>query len=198
MKFDMVFDVQKAFRKVLKAFSYPGDILSLEEEAESLDTHWSCYPATKLLMFMLLDADTTFAIDTVDEKLSIQFRKMTYSVEKTLSQATYVFVTRQHPTSLAELMEQANVGTLEDPHMSATMIIECDSLEEGEELKLQGPGILNEKRRSVQIDQEWITSRNEKNHEFPLGIDLLFVDKAGNMMALPRTTKIERSTTWHM
>ena len=198
MKFDMVFDVQKAFRKVLKAFSYPGDIISLEEEAQSLDNHWSCYSASKLLMYMLLDADTSFMVDSDDEKLAIQFSKMTYCVKERSDQAAFIFVTRQHQLPIAELIAQANCGTLEDPHTSATLIIECEKIVESSELLLKGPGIANEKYRGVQIKEHWLTARNEKNHEFPLGIDLVFVDEAGNVMALPRTTRIERSSTWHM
>ncbi|MFR5079698.1 MAG: hypothetical protein ACLTDX_17460 [[Clostridium] innocuum] len=33
-------------------------------------------------------------------------------------------------------MQKVQTGTLEDPHLGATLLVECDSLQEGDELDL--------------------------------------------------------------
>ncbi|MEG0274583.1 MAG: phosphonate C-P lyase system protein PhnH [Longicatena sp.] len=193
MKFDMVFDVQKAFRKVIKAFSYPGDIHSLAEEVQYMDHDWSCYPSTRLLMHMLLDTDTSFALASSDSTLAVRFSNMTYCPCVDVREAAYIFVCGASSTSLQELIEQANEGTLKDPQLGATMIIECEELSSSHQYRVQGPGIQTEKSIGIRMKEEWMLARNEKNKEFPLGIDLIFVDRKNNMMALPRTTRIERN-----
>ena len=37
MNFDMVFDIQHAYRQVVHAFAYPGEIVSLKQEADRLE-----------------------------------------------------------------------------------------------------------------------------------------------------------------
>ncbi|MEG0470684.1 MAG: phosphonate C-P lyase system protein PhnH, partial [Longicatena sp.] len=108
-------------------------------------------------------------------------------------EAAYIFVCGASSTSLQELIEQANEGTLKDPQLGATMIIECEELSSSHQYRVQGPGIQTEKSIGIRMKEEWMLARNEKNKEFPLGIDLIFVDRKNNMMALPRTTRIERN-----
>lgn len=198
MKFDIVFDIQKTFRKAVEAFSYPGTIISLKEESAGLDLDWNCYDASKLLMYLLLDADTSFAMAAEDQRLGIQFSKMTYCPMVSIEQASYIFVNAKHTTSLQEIIKAAKIGTLEDPQTNATLIIECEKLNSEKQYRLKGPGIKDEKEVGILLQEEWLEARNDKNVEFPLGIDLIFVDANGNLMALPRTTQIERRSEWHM
>lgn len=60
MNFDMVFDIQHAYRQVVHAFAYPGEIVSLKQEADRLEAGLPCRAATGVLLYMLLDADTSF------------------------------------------------------------------------------------------------------------------------------------------
>lgn len=192
MKFDMVFDVQKAFRKVVEAFSYPGDIVSFQEEGRFLEDVDGCYPATMILMHMLLDTDTSFGVDSVDNQLALQCSKMTHARSVSFDKADYIFVTKEHSQRLAEIIEEAKEGTLENPHQSATFIIECEQLIQDGDLILEGCGILDEKRVTIQMEEAWLDAREKKNHEFPLGIDMILTDVFGNVMALPRTIRIKK------
>lgn len=193
MKFDMVFDVQKAFRKLVNAFSYPGDIVSLKDEVQYMEHDWSCYPATRVLMHMLLDTDTSFALASDDPKLPIQFTNMTYCPCVAYDEAAYIFVSGTHDIALHEIITKAQEGTLKDPHLGATIIIECEELTQKEQYCLKGPGIKERKAIGIKMKEEWLLSRNEKNKEFPLGIDMIFVDRYHHVMAIPRTSRIERS-----
>lgn len=82
-------------------------------------------------------------------------------------------------------------GDLLNPHKAATMIIEADSVSNDRALTLSGPGIETECYINVKtaIDA-WVDLRAEKNSEYPLGIDLIFVDRDDNILCLPRTTQI--------
>lgn len=55
MNFNMVFDIQHAYRQVVHAFAYPGEIVSLKQEADRLEAGLQCRAATGVLLYMLLD-----------------------------------------------------------------------------------------------------------------------------------------------
>jgi alpha-D-ribose 1-methylphosphonate 5-triphosphate synthase subunit PhnH len=42
----------------------------------------------------------------------------------------------------------------------------------------------------VGLGREWIAARAAKNREYPLGVDMIFVDPEGRVAALPRTTGV--------
>ena len=78
----------------------------------------------------------------------------------------------------AEAIAQARPGTLVDPHLGATIVVEARSLSEDGCLLLSGPGIESSARLSVGMEGGWVAARAAKNVEFPLGVDLIFVDHA--------------------
>ena len=95
-----------------------------------------------------------------------------------------------------QALRNARVGTLTDPHLGATVVLEVEELEadppEGRPaLTLRGPGIEVSRRLSGVWRPDWPTTRNVKTAEFPLGIDLFLVDRRGSTSALPRTTQME-------
>lgn len=192
MKFDIVFDVQEAYRKVLHAFSYPGEIVSLQKEADNIALDMKCMSATKLLMYMLLDADTTFHIVEKETELATTFSQVTYCVHVPASQANFVFIPKENNEQVQDIMSSLMVGTLENPHKSACLIVECEQICTQKMYTLKGPGIKDTNAISISLPTDWIEIRKQVNCEFPLGIDMIFVDEIGNCIALPRTTQIER------
>jgi alpha-D-ribose 1-methylphosphonate 5-triphosphate synthase subunit PhnH len=90
----------------------------------------------------------------------------------------------------AEAIASARAGTLVDPHLGATVVMEVPFLEEGGTLLLSGPGIESAARLAVGPDRCWVEARAAKNAEFPLGVDLILVDSRFALAALPRTTVI--------
>jgi alpha-D-ribose 1-methylphosphonate 5-triphosphate synthase subunit PhnH len=81
-------------------------------------------------------------------------------------------------------LKQFRQGTPEFPDRSATLIIECEKLEQSGAF-LRGPGIKETNRFSLPNLEAF-----QRNSElFPLGVDFLFC--AGSQVAgLPRTTKV--------
>lgn len=187
----MVFDIQHAYRQVVHAFAYPGEIVSLRQEADRLEAGLPCRAATGVLLYMLLDADTSFhAVE--EEQLTDSIARLTYCQSCSLETAAHVIVTGKHRNRLCEIMQKIQTGTLEDPHLGATLLVECDSLQEGAELILRGPGIPHAHTIASPLNSDWVEVRALVNEEFPLGFDMLLIDADANCMALPRTTQVER------
>jgi alpha-D-ribose 1-methylphosphonate 5-triphosphate synthase subunit PhnH len=87
-------------------------------------------------------------------------------------------------------------GSLASPEKSSTLIVNVETLTEngsGErELFLRGPGI----EELAHIGLTGMRLQNiqaimELNAEFPLGVDVILVDAAGMVCALPRSVRIE-------
>ena len=118
---------------------------------------------------------------------------MTYSKEKSLEEADYVFVLEDaSEKSLAEAYKLAKAGTLIDPNKSATIIAEVNAISNDDVLELSGPGIKDKKSLYISGDNKWIEERALKNSEYPLGVDAIYIDKEYKVISLPRTTKIKR------
>lgn len=84
------------------------------------------------------------------------------------------------------------LGTLASPEHSATLILQVDSLSEGElRLRMTGPGVDGcLTARFSGLHREWLSRREDWVCAFPLGVDFLLVDHGG-VLALPRTTCVE-------
>ena len=128
MNFDMVFDIQHAYRQVVHAFAYPGEIVSLRQEADRLEAGLPCRAATGVLLYMLLDADTSFhAVE--EEQLTDSIARLTYCQSCSLETAAHVIVTGKHRDRLCEIMQKVQTGTLEDPHLGCLLYTSVLKLE---------------------------------------------------------------------
>lgn len=196
MKLDSIHDLQGVYRKVLNAMARPGVIENINEEAEKVDIELDCFKGTFLLMLMLLDGEVTFNIiseNTMD--ITSLVSQMTYSKIKPLDEADYIFVLSDaNSKRLALAYRKSKIGDLVNPNGSATIIAEFEEIKEGTQLELAGPGIKEVNRISISESRAWIRARKEKNQEYPLGIDGIYIDKKGNVMCLPRTTQIKEES----
>ena len=194
MEFDYVNDIQKAFRKVLDCNARPGKIHSLKEECSKLELPLKINKATLLLMLMLLDNEVTFHVAGNNaQEVAAYMHKLTYGGVTSLEEADFVFVLEDAARDrLPFLMERCRRGSLLDPHLSTTVIVEVPGLTGKKNLLLKGPGIKEEIYLSVGINDSWVEKRDEVNKEYPLGIDIYFLDGAFNVTAIPRTTSISK------
>ena len=98
-----------------------------------------------------------------------------------------------------KILSQAKIGTLLQPHESATIFLILDSLEGGEEGTLTGPGI--DGTISISLPEEgwmWIKELRRMNFEFPCGVELYFLTPQGDLMGIPRKVKIGGMSQWDM
>ncbi|MFP4457055.1 MAG: phosphonate C-P lyase system protein PhnH [Clostridia bacterium] len=193
MKLDLVHDIQVSFRKLLNSMSYPGKINSLPNSVKT-EFDLITFDSTYALMYMLLDAEVTFHICSNESKEVSKFiRQVTNSKEDTIDKADYIFVLNDCTSEeVDEAIELAKVGTLINPHKSATIILEVKNLSNEKLYRLNGPGIKNFYYFGYANVSNLINIRNKKNEEYPMGIDLIFLDDKSNIMSIPRTTRIEK------
>ena len=91
---------------------------------------------------------------------------------------------------IREAFTKGKIGTLRDPQQSATIIMETERLSNDPQLTLQGPGIAKTETVEITASEMWKKERAAVNQEYPLGVDMIFIDRQNNMMCLPRTTML--------
>jgi alpha-D-ribose 1-methylphosphonate 5-triphosphate synthase subunit PhnH len=195
MNLDIVHDIQTVYRKLVTATSRPGTLVVLEREAKTLDVQMECLSSTILLARTVLDPEVTFKVIAKEEEaVSRMINQLTYSRPADLQEADFIFILHDaSDEQMKEAMTKAKVGNLLNPHESAMIILEVPDVTKGDSMILSGPGIQEESFISLPNVSSWLGVRNEKNMEFPLGIDMYFVDQQDRLIALPRTTQIREN-----
>lgn len=193
MKMDLVHDIQSAYRKVLFSMSRPGVISNLGSEAAKVELTAPCYPGTLLLALMLLDTEVSFKVVSPQEiSLNRLFSQLTYAKAIKCQEADFIFVLADADgQNLEDALAAAKPGILTDPHRSATVIVEAYEIASGQGLALSGPGIEKEHLVEIKTSGQWLKKREEQVKEYPLGIDIIFLDANGQVICIPRTTTIE-------
>ncbi|MGE6720740.1 phosphonate C-P lyase system protein PhnH [Peribacillus frigoritolerans] len=195
MNLDVVHDIQTVYRKLVTATSRPGTLVVLDREARTLDVQMECLSSTILLARTVLDPEVSFkVISKAEEAVSRMINQLTYSKPVDLPEADFIFILHDaSEEQMKEALNKAKVGNLLNPHESAMIILEVPDVTKGDSMILSGPGIQDESFLSLPNVSAWLAARNEKNMEFPLGIDMYFVDQQDRLIALPRTTQIREN-----
>lgn len=191
MSFNNVHDIQKAYRKVIQCYSQPGKILSLKEDCEAMPYDTSLNKGVLIFALMVLDREVSYTVVSEEKRGHYQcLSQLTYA-QIDEKEGDYLFLLKDGTCQdVKEALAKSKIGNLIDPQKSATVIIEVDTLENRANYSLSGPGIHLTNEVYLPLEEELIALREDKNKEFPLGVDLLLIDQAFNVMALPRTTKI--------
>jgi len=189
---DLIHDVAEGYRKLVFATSYPGEIVSIRDNIANNTIKTSLNSELLLFAWMLLDAEVTFnVVGDSDAEITNLIQRLTYSKASNLDEADFIFIMKKASQSEKEVaVEKAKLGSLVDPHLSATIICEVSSVTTGEPKLLRGPGIESDKTIYMDAFDHWENLRGQKNKEFPLGIEMYFVDLQSFVLALPRTTQI--------
>jgi len=183
--FDTVFDSQKVFRRVLDAMSNPAGIVHISEYASKL--YGGC-PVLLALAMTLLDNEVSYYTDE-DRSLSDEIASLTLAKRGKIESADFIFICQ--PGNIKTVIENAKNGTLTDPQKSAVVFILNDGASSFR-LTFSGPGI--DGRKTAQTTgtlRDAIAIRDAQNYEYPRGIDLVFVSGKGELMAIPRLTRME-------
>lgn len=182
---DPVPAAQSCFRALLEALSRPGRIQTLAALPEAPAP---LAPAAAAALLTLADADTPVWTDAgPDAEAWIRFHAGCPLVEDPAA-ASFLLATATPPDLLA-----LEAGTEEEPHRSATLILQVAALEDAPGWTLTGPGI--ETRHTLHVTgapPSFLAAWAANAARFPRGIDLLLC--AGSRLAgLPRTTSIEET-----
>jgi alpha-D-ribose 1-methylphosphonate 5-triphosphate synthase subunit PhnH len=92
-----------------------------------------------------------------------------------------------------EYLQDAKTGSPESPELNATLIFYCPKTdhETSSQVILSGPGINGSRKVVLPASHGFIKILQEKNDDFPMGIDLFFITDDNTLLGLPRTTHIE-------
>ena len=183
---DAVHDAQASFRGVLEAMAHPGRIVTMpgpKAVPSGLD------PATASLLLTLCDGETPVWLDPGAASIAdwLAFRTGAPRIAASAAAAFAVVLTPPAMPSLRDF----DWGTDEVPEASTTLIVQVQSLAEGEGWRLRGPGIATQARLSVGgLPEGWAVERRAMQAAFPRGVDVVFAC-GHRVAALPRTTIME-------
>lgn len=182
-----VFDSQNTFRAIMKAMAEPGLIVFCKKMTMPPNP---LLPLTAAAFLTLCDEDVSFylANESINEAAKNWIKFQTGArLASSLSEAGFIFV--DSGRSLLNLEVLAH-GTDECPDRSATLIVQTNGFQTGDEFILEGPGIKT--RRSLFIEglpEGFLKAWTKNVQRFPCGVDILFVSSDG-FAGLPRSTRI--------
>jgi len=185
--FDTVFDSQRVFRLVLEAMANPSRAVNIKESADKL---YGAHPEFLALAMTLLDNEVSFNT-CENHSLSEEIASLTLAKREQIDAADFIFVCDPNPQNIKNMIENVKCGTLSDPHKSATVIIR-DNDSPAHHLTLSGPGIAGYATiHATQTMKDATELRDAQNYEYPQGIDLIFISNKGELLAIPRLTRME-------
>lgn len=185
---DPVPSSQSVFRSVMNALARPGSIQRISAVADAP----SCLmPATAAVALALFDHDSSIWIDdhfNADPAVAAWLRFQTDApLTGDASRASFALI---HSGTALPDFEAFALGTAEYPDRSTTLIVEVDTLTEGPELVLRGPGIKDTSSLRVgPLPSDFFARMQANRALFPRGIDLVLVCGA-ELVALPRSTHV--------
>lgn len=193
--YDDVFDAQHHFRSVLDSMARPGKVNRLGGPV--LSPPLPLLPASAAVAFALLNADTAFHLEDFSQAASAYLVAHTHSRPAPPDKADFLFLPG---TADAACLREAKVGLPAYPEGGSTAVIQVGQIGKsssvgGLQLTLEGPGI--ETREIVFVaglHAGLLESLKERNREFPLGVDAIFVTPHDALFCLPRTTRVVWNT----
>ncbi|MDN0125180.1 phosphonate C-P lyase system protein PhnH [Yersinia aleksiciae] len=179
-------DARHSFRRILKALSEPGVLVTLP-----LVTGWQpLNPATTALLLTLADQETPLylaaALSSDEVQQNLRFHTGTPLAASSAASSFALF----SDAVTAEQLAACPAGDELSPEHSTTVVIQTDSLHHGIALRLRGPGIEHHRRVAPQLPAAVLDYLLNRPVAFPAGIDFLLTC-GEKLMAIPRTTHVE-------
>ncbi|MGP2544622.1 phosphonate C-P lyase system protein PhnH [Yersinia sp. 2541 StPb PI] len=179
-------DAQHTFRRILKALSEPGVLVTLPHA-----TGWQpLNPATTSVLLTLADQETPLYLDAAlnSDRVQHNVRFHTGAPLTTCGDKSSFSLFNNEIT--AEQLATCPAGNELSPEQSTTVVIQTDSLHHGMPLRLRGPGIEHSRTVAPHLPATVLNYLLNRPAAFPAGIDFLFTC-GENLMAIPRTTHVE-------
>ena len=206
----LAFRLQRGFRSLLGAMSRPGELYDLGELAPDVageSRRMGLMPTTLTLLDVILDGQTSFCmVGDADGRASREVSLRTHAHIRACEEAAFCVVPLgAERDAVVAAVSELTPGTLISPQLGATVVVECSSLigtdRDGNRTgsaagstqrvlwELEGPGIKG--TAHLECDRaDVIDAAIDRADEFPCGIDLVFVDGAGHLAAIPRSSHV--------
>ncbi|WP_273242496.1 phosphonate C-P lyase system protein PhnH [Hyphomonas atlantica corrig.] len=182
---DPVLDAQACFRKVLDALSRPGKMAALDvlSAPEPLNL------ASAGLALTLMDFDTPIYLSpSLNTGAIVSWLRFHCSAPITAVPKEASFAFLQEGDAWPAL-DEFHQGDAKYPDTSTSLVIQLPSLDTGQAVTLEGPGIeTSETIHPVGLSESFWAERTENVADFQLGIDCYFTAE-NKVLGLPRTTR---------
>ena len=185
---DPVADAQSVFRQVLDAMAHPGRIVEVPQAV--LPANESGLPdAAAALALTLLDFETPVWLDAAFIRAADYVRfHCGAPIVADPKASRFAFA---GDLSALPPLEAFDLGHIDFPDRSTTLVLAVRALEARAGLTLRGPGIQDRAALDVGgVAAAFWAERAKLASLFPLGIDLVFVC-GRRLAAVPRTTQVE-------
>jgi alpha-D-ribose 1-methylphosphonate 5-triphosphate synthase subunit PhnH len=183
---------QKNYRSLLQAVSRPGRLVRLE----ALE-FVSSFAAALALAECLLDSEVSHCVtgNGGAQNLRTAITRATGARRESLEAADFVFVAG---ISSQGSVRVAKRGAPECPEEGATIVYCLDSqpatASDRFRVRLSGPGIAEAGGIAPEMGGIPVTEFHDLmavNADYPLGVDIFFIRPSGEVMGLPRSTRIQ-------
>ncbi len=180
---------QAIYRHLLSVMSRPGTIRTFSEESAEISPNDMLAAAVALL-----DQEVSYAV-LDDHQLDQAIRHETDARPASVAEADFIFITGGSSNGR---LDQIQRGTHLYPDAGATVIYQAEHLAEAapeSTCQLSGPGIAEVACPLITgVDTGDLEALARINQDYPLGIDMIFIDTGHRVMAIPRSTKVTIKT----
>ena len=183
-----VADSQKVFRAVLNAMSEPGSVHGVQARPAAPPGLTS---ATTAICLTLLDFETPVWLDAeFDGDACRAYLKFHCGCALVADRNEARFALLAGGPAVP-CFTDFHLGSEDYPNESVTLIIQVESLDGGEVVTLNGPGIKDHRTFGpIGLSIGFWKQRRELEVLFPEGLDLIF-SSDNSLAALPRSTRVE-------
>jgi alpha-D-ribose 1-methylphosphonate 5-triphosphate synthase subunit PhnH len=175
---------QSIYRNLLDVMSKPGTVCTLDD---TFTAHW---PTGMLaIAATLIDHEVDFCV-LEDGQLAQNISDITQGGTTDIQEADFILVPGGDSRGR---IREAKTGLPEFPDQGATIIYQAETLSaDGDgSIQLQGPGIKETSTPSITgVPMEELSSLSEINCQYPLGVDVIFIDSKNQVMAIPRSVQV--------
>jgi len=180
-------DTRHCFRRLLKAMSEPGVIISLPQ----LKHGWPpLQPASISVLLTLVNNDAPLWLaEALGNDLLRQHLRFHTGAPIVSQPRQSLFAVADHTLS-AEQLSALPEGAAVSPENRATLILQLPGLSGGRMLRLTGPGIQDERMIAPQLPDCITDEFSQRPRAFPTGMDVILTcgDRA---LAIPATTFVK-------
>jgi alpha-D-ribose 1-methylphosphonate 5-triphosphate synthase subunit PhnH len=185
---DKVLSAQSTFRSVMDAMARPG---SVQRIVAAAGTPAGIMRGTAAIALTLFDHDTPVWLDPrISETSNVtKWLKFHTGAPVVADSSICSFALIGDAAALPSL-DRFSFGTNEYPDRSTTLILQVESLTQGKNLELRGPGIDGTAVLQARVQPADLFERLAINATlFPRGIDVVLVHD-DSVVAIPRTTRL--------
>ncbi|WP_038853030.1 phosphonate C-P lyase system protein PhnH [Bordetella petrii] len=184
---DAVAQSQATFRAALHALAHPGDI---QEIAAECGVPPGLSPAMTAMLLALADVDTPVWLPAGVDEAVRRFLRFHCGCPLVDEPAQARFVVAPAGAAAPDLAH-CHPGEPAYPDLSATVLLEVESLAAGAAVTLAGPGIATRRTLRAAGLPAGFWAQWRANHQlFPLGVDV-FLIQGNRLCGLPRTVIVE-------